>query len=112
MSEVTVDVMPMLAPYFSAAGGEHLRFTAPIENGDTILDLLGHLADEHAALDGVLIDRSSRELTEAVRVVLNDRVVELAGGLDTVLVDGDTILILPAFAGGACEEIARRMPCP
>jgi molybdopterin converting factor small subunit len=33
-------------------------------------------------------------------VVLNDRVLDLQGGLDAVLKPGDTLAFLPAHAGG------------
>lgn len=111
MGEVHLEVMPLLAPYFGATAPGHLRVSEAIADGETIRDVLNRLADRYAGIDGVVFDRQSQTLTGHVRLVLNERVVELAGGLDTVLADGDTMLLLPAFAGGAVNESRRRMLC-
>jgi molybdopterin converting factor small subunit len=54
-------------------------------------------ADERYAL---LFDAQAQLLPEHVEVVLNDRVLDLQGGLDAVLRPGDTLTFLPAHAGG------------
>jgi molybdopterin converting factor small subunit len=35
-----------------------------------------------------------------VNVYVNDEDIRFTGGLDTALTDGDTVVILPAVAGG------------
>jgi sulfur-carrier protein len=41
------------------------------------------------------------ELNRYVNVYLNDEDVRVLDGLDTAVGDGDTLVILPAMAGGA-----------
>ncbi len=53
--------------------------------------------DERYAL---LYDAQHQRLTEYVDVVLNDRLLDLQGGLDAALSPGDVLLFLPAHAGG------------
>ncbi len=40
------------------------------------------------------------DLNRYVNVYLNDEDVRVLGGLDTAVSDGDTVVILPAMAGG------------
>src|SRR5690349_12198283 len=42
----------------------------------------------------------AQRLPEHVEIVLNDRVLDLQGGLDAPLKDGDVLSFLPAHAGG------------
>ena len=44
------------------------------------------------------------ELNRYVNVYLNDEDVRVLEGLDTAASDGDTIVILPAMAGGSMSE--------
>ena len=48
----------------------------------------------------LLFDAQAQLLPEHVEVVLNDRVLDLQGGLGAVLHPGDTLTFLPAHAGG------------
>ena len=65
----------------------------------TVAALLAHLveADQRYAL---LFDTTAQRLPEHVEVVLNDRVLDLQGGLAAPLHPGDTLTFLPAHAGG------------
>ncbi len=66
-----------------ASVGEVLR-TLTAEHPDTAEQLFGE--------DG--------ELNRYVNVYLNDEDVRVLDGLDTAVSDGDTVVILPAMAGG------------
>jgi MoaD family protein len=89
----TVRIPPVLrpktggAPEVEAAGanvGEVLR-TLTAEHPQTAEQLFG--------ADG--------ELNRYVNVYLNDEDVRVLDGLDTAVKDGDSVVILPAMAGGA-----------
>ena len=67
--------------------------------GDDIGGVLRALVDEHGDLGRQLFD-SSGDLNRYVNVYLNDEDVRLLGGLDTSVSEGDTVVILPAMAGG------------
>lgn len=80
-------------------GTEHLIQEEEIEQSTTVRDLLNRLATRHKGFD-LVFDPNTQKLTEAVRVVLNGRLLELVNGLDSVLHDGDVLMLLPAYVGG------------
>lgn len=77
------------------AGG---KATVTVE-GSTIGEVLNNLVDANPGIKGqVLTDDGS--LHRFVNVYVNDDDVRYLDQLDTKVVDGDTISILPAVAGG------------
>jgi molybdopterin converting factor small subunit len=69
-------------------------------NGDgaTLAALIDDLEERHSGLKGRLVEGS--DLRRFVNVYVNDEDVRFTGGLDTMLGDGDQVVILPAVAGG------------
>jgi molybdopterin converting factor small subunit len=66
--------------------------------GGTVREALGDLFAKHPSLgDRVTTDG---ELSEFINVYVNDRDVRYRDGLETPIGDGDTIILLPAMAGG------------
>lgn len=89
----TVKIPPVLRAY---VGGE-----ATVEaSGATVGDVLRTLAGDHESIQGQLFDAEG-QLNRFVNVYLNDEDVRLLDGLDTAAADSDTVVILPAMAGGA-----------
>ena len=62
--------------------------------------MLRALASAHPG-DGQQLFAADGELNRYVNVYLNDEDVRVLDGLDTAVADGDTVVILPAMAGGA-----------
>jgi sulfur-carrier protein len=60
---------------------------------------LRSLAQQHPATESQLFSEEG-DLNRYVNVYLNDEDVRVLDGLDTSVSDGDTIVILPAMAGG------------
>ena len=54
----------------------------------------------HASGDASQLFAADGELNRYVNVYLNDEDVRVLDGLDTAVGDGDTLVILPAMAGG------------
>ena len=79
----------------SSTGGEK-ELSA---QGESVRDLLTALATEHPATHGQLFSDDG-ELNRYVNVYLNDEDVRVLSGLDTPVSDRDTLVILPAMAGG------------
>ena len=71
-----------------------------VEAGTTVRDLFDSLAAKSEHFAQYVFDRDRQDLTGRVVVVINDRILELVQGLDTKIQDGDTILLVPAYAGG------------
>ena len=69
-------------------------------DGATVGQVLGTLADEHPATKTQIFGDGG-ELNRYVNVYLNDEDVRVLNGLETAVKDGDTVVILPAMAGGA-----------
>lgn len=100
MTKIRLEVIPWLTRAFGAPGPGRLVRDEEVEAGATVRDLFERLASQHQGFAELVFDRQSQQLTALVSVILNDRILELHGGLDATFADGDTIILLPAFAGG------------
>jgi len=88
----TVRIPPVLRP---SVGGEK-ELTA---QGSSVGDILRELAAQHPQTESQLFS-SDGELNRYVNVYLNDEDVRVLEGLETHVSDADTLVILPAMAGG------------
>ncbi|HLI59542.1 MAG TPA: ubiquitin-like small modifier protein 1 [Solirubrobacteraceae bacterium] len=82
----------MLRP---SVGGER-QLTA---TGSSVGEILRSVADAHPDTRSQLFSTDG-ELNRYVNVYLNDEDVRVLDGLDTAVSDSDTLVILPAMAGG------------
>lgn len=71
-----------------------------VEEGATVGALFDRLATENPDFARHVFDRDTKQLMGHVNVIFNDRILELVNGLDTEINDGDTLTLLPSFAGG------------
>jgi sulfur-carrier protein len=90
----TIKIPPVLR---ASVGGEKLISASGANIGDVLRDL----ASSHPATQSQLFSAEG-ELNRYVNVYLNDEDVRVLDGLDTAVGDTDTLVILPAMAGGAC----------
>ncbi len=89
----TVRIPPVLRP---SVGGER----EVQASGATVGEVLESLAGEHPETRGQLFGEDG-ELNRYVNVYLNDEDVRVLDGLGTGVGEGDTLVILPAMAGGS-----------
>jgi sulfur-carrier protein len=89
----TVKIPPVLRP---RTGGE----SEIAAGGTTVGEVLSSLADAHPDTRGQLFSEGG-ELNRYVNVYLNDEDVRVLDGLQTGVSESDTVVILPAMAGGA-----------
>jgi sulfur-carrier protein len=68
-------------------------------SGATVTELIDALESEHAGIKDRLVEGG--EARRFVNIYVNDEDIRFTGGLDTAVADGDTVVILPAVAGGA-----------
>jgi molybdopterin converting factor small subunit len=99
---VTLELHGFLAQRLESLGrprGTRRLVEVPATPGESVGALLARLAaaDDRYAL---LYDPATDRLPEHVEAVLNDRVLDLQGGLDARLSPGDVLSFLPAHAGG------------
>ena len=88
----TIRIPPVLRP---SVGGER-EVSA---DGATVGDVLRNLATAHPETSGQLFGADG-DLNRYVNVYLNDEDVRVLDGLDTQVGDADSLVILPAMAGG------------
>jgi sulfur-carrier protein len=89
----TVKIPPVLRP---SVGGEK-ELSA---QGDSVGEILRAVAETHAETRSQLFSADG-ELNRYVNVYLNDEDVRVLDGLETAVGPDDTLVILPAMAGGA-----------
>ena len=88
----TVKIPPVLR---SSTGGQK----EVVADGENVGEVLRQLAQEHPATEGQLFGEEG-QLNRYVNVYLNDEDVRVLEGLETEVSEGDTVVILPAMAGG------------
>ena len=89
----TVKIPPVLR---SSTGGER-EVSA---DGGSVGEVLRSLAEQHPETESQLFSEDG-ELNRYVNVYLNDEDVRVLDGLNTGVSNTDTIVILPAMAGGS-----------
>ena len=89
----TVRIPPVLRP---AVGGER-ELSA---DGSSVGEILRAVAESHPETQTQLF-AADGGLNRYVNVYLNDEDVRVLDGLDTTVSASDTLVILPAMAGGA-----------
>ncbi len=89
----TIRIPPVLRP---SVGGER-QLTA---EGSSVGEILRSVAEAHPDTQTQLFSTDGA-LNRYVNVYLNDEDVRVLDGLETAVSDSDTLVILPAMAGGA-----------
>jgi molybdopterin converting factor small subunit len=69
--------------------------------GATVRDVIANFAVAYPDIRTHLYDENGG-LRSFINVYLGDNNIKNLNGLDTPLKDGDTIMLVPAIAGGAC----------
>lgn len=88
----TVKVPPVLRQHTDGAA-------EVVVGGSTVGAVLQALVDQHPATKAQLFSEDG-DLNRFVNVYLNDEDVRVLEGLETAVSDTDTVMILPAMAGG------------
>jgi sulfur-carrier protein len=73
--------------------------------GNTVGEVLKQLTADYPGLNNQLF--ADGQLQRYVNVYLNDQDIQYLQRLDTPVTDKDTVIILPAMAGGAAIDVAR-----
>jgi len=89
----TVRIPPVLRPQ---TGGQPEVELSGADVGEVLRALTTEYPDTQSQLFG-----EDGELNRYVNVYLNDEDVRVLDGLGTAVTEGDTVVILPAMAGGA-----------
>jgi molybdopterin converting factor small subunit len=87
----TVRLAPVLRP--SAGGSKQVS-----AQGSTLTEILNDLYQHYPALKDQI--QPSGELSRFINIYVNDQDVRYLQGLETVVGASDTVILLPAMAGG------------
>jgi sulfur-carrier protein len=93
MPAVDVRIPTIMRP--STGGQAKVQLT-----GDTVGQIINQLTEQFPGIAGQIVTDDGT-LHRFVNVYLNDDDVRYIGKLDAPVIDGDTLSILPAVAGGA-----------
>jgi molybdopterin converting factor small subunit len=94
----TIKIPPVLR---ASVGGEKEVSASGASVGEVLRDLVS----SHPATESQLFSADG-ELNRYVNVYLNDEDVRVMEGLETPVREADTLVILPAMAGGAPRSVA------
>jgi sulfur-carrier protein len=89
----TVKIPPVLRPSVSGMSEVSVE-------GGTVGEVLRSLAGQHPETESQLFSTEGK-LNRYVNVYVNDEDVRVQKGLETSVGSGDTVVILPAMAGGS-----------
>jgi molybdopterin synthase sulfur carrier subunit len=98
-----VKIPPVLRP--SVSGMSEVEV-----DGETVGEVLRALANKHPETSDQLFSGEG-ELNRFVNVYVNDEDVRVQKGLETGVRPADTVVILPAMAGGAGERVRGTVSC-
>ena len=70
--------------------------------GSTVTELIDQLEVDHGGIKDRLVEKG--EARRFVNIYVNDEDIRFTGGLGTSVADGDTVVILPAVAGGSVHH--------
>jgi molybdopterin converting factor small subunit len=99
---ITLELHGALADRLAELGrrrGTRTLVALPLKSRATVGAFMSALVDADPRY-AQLYDLKKQRLPEHVEVVLNERVIELQGGLEATLAPGDVLTFLPAHAGG------------
>jgi len=84
----------LAAPFQRFTGGKETVFY----RAGALSEIISGLDKSYRGLKGAIMDKDG--LKGHIVVLVNDRDVGLLQGLDTLINDGDEVIILPVVAGG------------
>ena len=100
MSTVRLEIMPWLSRYFATEHSGRVVLETEVSDGATVRDLLEEFTSHNQEFGEVLFDAETGRVLAHISLVLNGRLLELAGGLEGELRPGDTVRLVPGFSGG------------
>ncbi len=101
MAKVQVEVLSAFAEALGMPKASEELIPDPGEGHDqTVRDVVERLAAKYRYFGEEAFDHNTHALTGMVAIFHNGSALDLSGGLETVLKDGDILTFVPVIAGG------------
>ncbi len=100
MCKVQLKIPPWVGIILDENSSNWVNLEREIGEGTTISSLLADLAFSYPDFRKMIFNPDVGKVSDQVNVILNDRLLQLPDLADTKLNDGDSIIILPVYAGG------------
>lgn len=97
--KLTLEAFSDLAEIFGKKVGQTI-WEREIEEGMTVRKLFESLANEHTKFKEAVFNPVTHELTGNSTVIINNHFLDYSKGLDTIIVNGDTIVFIPLIRDG------------
>jgi len=100
MGSVRVELLSWLADTLETGRASQNTFEEDLGDCRTVRDLLSRYARMHPEFQRLVFDVRTLSLSPRVAIFRNGRQIELEGGIETTLSDGDRLVLVPVLAGG------------
>lgn len=100
MASVNIELIPWLTDLLDQPQSRRVSWKEEISQEESVRCLLSRLHHSYPRLMAAVYSVEYGRLTGRVNLILNDRALELAGGLDATLREGDRLVLVPAYTGG------------
>ena len=100
MGKVRLEISPSFVGVLNAENSDWFILDKEIGEGATLCDLLAELAFSHTDFRKVIFDPDTGKVSDQVLFVLNNNLLEFHDLTDAKLKDGDTVVLVPVYAGG------------
>ncbi len=100
MGKVRLKFPALFASMLDAQGSDLVILEKEIGEEATIGDLLADLAFSYTDFRKVVFNPDTGKVSDQVNVVLNNSLLQFPEVTEAKLNDGDSIIILPVYAGG------------
>ncbi|HUE75678.1 MAG TPA: MoaD/ThiS family protein [Chloroflexota bacterium] len=101
MVTIRVEVMPWLSKTVGQKGWGKVIWTREMPPGATLRDLISTITVDHADFGEAVWHPIGDHIREEATVLVNGKLSDLRHGADTQLSDGDLVIFLPSYSGGA-----------
>jgi len=100
MSKIQLKMTPSLASVLNAEPSGWVIIEKELTQGVTMKDMLGEIEPCFENFRTMVFDPATSEVNEEVTFFLNDQLLTFPGVLETVLQDGDRVMLALIFSGG------------
>ena len=97
---IRLRILPWFSNLIKGEKSGELSLDFFLTEGSTFQDFLRVLTSQRSDIAALFCDQADGQVKYNAVIVINDRVIELVGGYQALLSDGDVIMVMPAYSGG------------